>query len=388
MTSKILFVDDEPNVLEAYQRNLRKRYPIDTATGGEIALKMMSERGPYAVLVADMQMPGMNGVEFLIQSQRLAPDSVRLMLTGNADQRTAVEAVNKGHVYQFLNKPCPPDMLALALENAIRQYGLVSAERELLEKTLNGSINVLTGILASAEPHSFGRGEKLRDYMRAFARSLKLTQTWELELAAMLSQIGYVTIPPKVLDKLRVGNELTPAERNVVSRVPEIGANLLRNIPRLEAVARIVLYQAKHFDGLGFPEDSVAGDQIPIGARIIKVLSDLSDLESTGLAKAKALEQMQTRLGRYDPQVLDSTFACFDIYLTAPTSVKFATKAIRLKDLTIGHVLTSNVETVDGVLIVCAGTRITQMTLEKLRNFDQIQGIKEPLRVQAQEPEG
>ena len=388
MTSKILFVDDEPNVLEAYQRNLRKLYSIDTATGGEMALKMMSERGPYAVLVADMQMPGMNGVEFLIQSQRLAPDSVRLMLTGNADQRTAVEAVNKGHVYQFLNKPCPPDMLALALENAIRQYRLVSAERELLEKTLNGSINVLTGILASAEPHSFGRGEKLRDYMRAFARSLKLTQTWELELAAMLSQIGYVTIPPKVLGKLRVGDELTPAERNVVLRVPEIGANLLRNIPRLEAVARIVLYQAKHFDGSGFPEDSVAGDQIPIGARIIKVLSDLSDLESTGLAKAKALEQMQTRPGRYDPQVLDSTFACFDIYLTAPTSVKAATKAIGLKDLTIGHVLTSNVETVDGVLIVCAGTRITQMTLEKLRNFDQIQGIKEPLRVQAQEPEG
>lgn len=387
MSSKVLFVDDEPNVLEAYQRNLRKRYAMDTATGGEQALTMMSQKGPYAVLVADMQMPGMNGVQFLIQAQQRAPDSVRLMLTGNADQKTAVEAVNKGHVYQFLNKPCPPEMLALALDNAIRQHNLITAERELLEKTLNGSINMLTGILASAEPHSFGRGEQLRDYMRAFARSLQLAQTWELELAAMMSQIGYVTIPPKALEKLRLGYELTPAEKNVVTRTPEIGANLLRNIPRLESVARIVLYQAKNYDGSGFPEDSTVGDQIPIGSRVLKVLSDLAELESRGLPKTKALEQMQSRAGRYDPQVLDSTFACFDIYLTAPTSIKVAIKAIALKDLAIGHVLSSNVETVDGVLIVCAGTKVTQMALEKLRNFDQIQGIKEPLHVQAQETE-
>jgi response regulator RpfG family c-di-GMP phosphodiesterase len=385
--SKILFVDDEPNVLEAYQRNLRKRYSIETATGGELALRMMCERGPYAVLVADMQMPGMNGIEFLLQAQQRSPDSVRLMLTGNADQKTAVEAVNHGHVYQFLNKPCPPEMLAHALENAIRQYNLITAERELLEKTLNGSVNMLTGILASAEPHSFGRGEQLRDYMRAFARSLNLAQTWELELSAMLSQIGYVTIPPKLLEKLRMGHTLTDAEKNVIARVPEIGANLLSNIPRLEPVSRIVLYQHKNYDGSGFPHDSTAADEIPIGARILKVLEDLADLELTGMSKAKALEQMQGRTGWYDPKVLDSTFACFDIYLSAPTAVKVSVKAISLKELSIGHVLCSNVETADGVLIVCAGTKVTQMALEKLRNFAQIQGIKEPLHIQVQELE-
>ena len=385
MTSRILFVDDEPNVLEAYQRNLRKRYAIDTATGGEPALKLMAERGPYAVLVADMQMPGMNGVEFLMEAQRRAPDSVRLMLTGNADQRTAVEAVNKGHIYQFLNKPCPPDLLAAALQNAIRQYDLITAERELLEKTLNGSINMLTGVLASADPQSFGRGEQLRDYMRAFARSLNLTQAWELELAAMLSQLGCVTIPPKVLEKMRLGHDLTPAEKNVLMRIPEIGARLVGNIPRLQSVAQVILYQSKNFDGTGFPDEAVVGDEIPIGARILRVLLDLAELEAKGLTKAKALEQMQTRTGHYDPQVLDSTFACFDIYLAAPSSAKAVSKAITLRELTIGHVLSANVQTVDGLLIVCAGTKVTQMALEKLRNFDQLQGIQEPLHVQMQE---
>ena len=385
MNSKILFVDDESNVLEAYQRNLRKHFTIDTALSGDLGLKLMSHRGPYAVVVADMQMPAMNGVEFLTLAQQRAPDSVRLMLTGNADQKTAVEAVNKGHVYQFLNKPCPPEMLLLALNNAIRQHQLITAERELLEKTLNGSINMLTGILGSAEPLSFGRGERLRDYMRAFARSLKMNQAWELELAAMLSQIGYVTVPRRALEKMRANAELTPAEKNVLARMPEIGANLLANIPRLDSVARIVLYQSKNYDGSGFPADSAAADEIPVGARILKILCDLVELEEAGLSKAKALEQMQTRSGRYDPQVLDSTFACFDVYLSAPTAVKITIKAISLKELTIGHILSSNVETKDGVLIVCAGTRVSQMVLEKLRNFNQIQGIKEPIHVQIQE---
>jgi response regulator RpfG family c-di-GMP phosphodiesterase len=382
MNPKILFVDDEANVLEGYQRNLRKRFPIDTATSGEAALELMSSKGPYAVVVADMQMPVMNGVDFLLQAQRRAPDSVRLMLTGNADQQTAVDAVNRGHVYQFLNKPCPPEMLALALANAVRQYQLVTAERELLEKTLNGSINVLTGILASAEPASFGRGERLRDYMRAFAKSLNMTHTWELELAAMLSQIGYVTVPPKVLEKKRLGQKLTPAEQNVLTRIPGLGSSLLSNIPRLESVAKIVLYANKNFDGSGFPSDAVAADEIPIGSRVLKVLTDVAELEEKGFTKEKALELMQLQAGLYDPQVLDTTFACFDIYLSRSTSAEVSIKAIGLKDLCIGHTLSSNIETADGVLIVCAGTRISQMALEKLRNFQELQGIKEPIHIQ------
>lgn len=385
MTARILFVDDDPNVLEAYQRNLRKRYCIETAINGEQGLKLISQRESYAVIVADMQMPVMNGIEFLVQAQRRSPNSVRVMLTGNVDQTTAVEAVNQGHVYQFLSKPCSPEMLASALDNAIQQHRLILAERELLEQTLNGSVNILTAILASAEPAAFGRGEQLRDYMRAFAQSSDLTQIWELELAAMLSQIGCITVPPKVLEKKRLGKALTDAEEQVLARIPEIGAGLLRNIPRLGSVAQIVLYQAKAYDGSGFPHDPIAGGEIPIGARIIRVLNDLAELEANGLSKTQALVRMQGRSGSYDPQVLENAFACFDVEHRASLSPRIVIKSIALKELTIGHVLSSNVETSDGMLIVCAGTRVSQMTLEKLRNFNQLQGIREPLHVQSHE---
>ena len=115
MTDKILCVDDDPNILQAYQRALHKQFPIEAALGGEEALAAVAHRGPYAVVVADMRMPGLTGVEVLARIRQMAPDTVRMMLTGNADQQTALEAVNEGHIFRFMTKPCPPDAFAKAL---------------------------------------------------------------------------------------------------------------------------------------------------------------------------------------------------------------------------------------------------------------------------------
>jgi DNA-binding NtrC family response regulator len=149
MSNKILCIDDDANVLTGIQRNLRKQFDIDTAVGALAALKLIEKECPYAVIVADMQMPGMNGVEFLNIARKKYPDTVRVMLTGNADQKTATDAVNRGHIFSFLNKPCPPEKLAEVLTDGIKQYRLITAERELLENTLNGSVKVLMEILSS-----------------------------------------------------------------------------------------------------------------------------------------------------------------------------------------------------------------------------------------------
>src|SRR5467141_3678823 len=122
MNTKILCVDDDPNILAAIQRNLRKQFSIDTAVGPQPGLAALAQQGSYAVVVADMQMPGMNGVEFLKKVQEQSPDTVRIMLTGNADQKTAMDAVNFGHVFRFLTKPCSPEELALTLTAGLTQY--------------------------------------------------------------------------------------------------------------------------------------------------------------------------------------------------------------------------------------------------------------------------
>ena len=379
MSTKILFVDDDANILAGHQRKLRKDFTLDIALGGEQGLAMIQSRGPYAVIVADMQMPGMNGIEFLAKAEAKAPDTVRMMLTGNADQKTSVDAVNQGHVFRFLTKPCEAETLAQTLHAGLKQYRLITAERELLEQTLHGSVKVLTEILSMLDPQSFSRSQRLRDYMSACAQAFNITQPWELEMAASLSQIGCVTIPAGVLEKIRTNHNLSGEEHKLLGRVPEVGFTLLSKIPRLEPVANIIRYQAKNFDGSGFPKDDVAGGNIPIGARILRVLSDLLLIEGHGVTKEKALAKMRECAGRYDPTVLEFVGSAFDIFVPNAAKGYDAGRPIMFSELRVGQMLMSDVLTHDDTKIVMAGTEVTPVLLEKLRNFASLSGLKEPI---------
>ncbi len=136
MNNNVLFVDDDENILDAYKRQLRQQFHIDTAQGGEQGLKTVNSRGPYAVIVSDLRMPGMDGIQFLSRVKEISPDSVRMMLTGYGDLQTAIEAVNESNIFRFLTKPCKKDVLTTAIDAGIEQYRLIGSEKELLEKTL------------------------------------------------------------------------------------------------------------------------------------------------------------------------------------------------------------------------------------------------------------
>jgi response regulator RpfG family c-di-GMP phosphodiesterase len=367
MNQRILFVDDDANLLEAIQRGLRRQFTIETAVGGDDALHKLSHDGPYAVVVADMQMPGMSGLEFLRKAQTTAPDSVRMMLTGNSDLKTAMNAVNDGRVFRYLTKPCPPPILAPALEAGLEQYKLMRAERELLENTLGGAVKVLTEILSLTDPATFDRSQKLKEYAHDFTLSTQTHILWELELAAMLSQIGRVTVPSAVLEKIREGISLTGPEKNIASQIPEFGARLLENIPRLQNVANLVRYQNKRFDGTGFPTDSLAGEDIPIGARILSVLGDLIEFEAKSGCRSVAFQRMQERIGWYDPKVLAAVSRWCDVALGTPVRTK--PQSVRIDELRIGQVLAQDLRTPEGLLIISANTKLTAMLLVKVLNF-------------------
>ena len=388
MTAPVLFVDDDPHILEAHQRTFRRRFQLDTAPHGEAALALIQSKGPYAVIVADMRMPRMNGVEFLVEARKRCPDTVRIMLTGNADQHTAVEAGNRGHVYQFLCKPCPPEMLGLAVENGLRQYALVTAERDLLEKTLAGSVQALTEILALQDPPAFQLGQRLRDRIHTLAETVQDQARWELELGAMLAPIGFVTVPASVIQRLRSGHALTAEEQSMVDRVPEIGAGLLARIPRLDGVARIILYQNKNFDGSGFPQDSIAGHAIPFGARLLHLFIDLIDLERKSFPQPEALRQLEAKPGRHDPDLIRLLASTAGSPGQVPASAidglnhSSTPTPTMIRDLRVGAVLAQDVETSEGMLIVPQGTKLSPILLEKLRNFARSTGLREPVFVE------
>src|SRR5260221_1164318 len=215
---RILCVDDEPQVLEGLQRNLRKKFAVSTSPGADSALARLDAGESFEVIMSDMRMPGMNGAGLLAQFHRRAPDTVRLLLTGYTELDAAIAAVNEGNIFRFLTKPCPPDALVAVLEAAVVQHRLVTAEKVLLEQTLVGSIRALTEVLALTHPETFGASTRQHERARAIAAHLNLPNAWQVEAASMLSSVGYVVLPSEVGIKLNSGAPLDAAERAMLLR--------------------------------------------------------------------------------------------------------------------------------------------------------------------------
>ncbi len=375
MQPKILFVDDDPNILAGFQRQLRKFYQVDIAAGAREGLNLVHQNGPYAVVVSDFRMPGMDGIQFLAQVRQGAPDTVRIMLTGFADVKTAIDAVNTGNIFRFLTKPCEPETLIRALEAGVKQYRLVMAERELLEQTLRGSLKVLTQILSLVNPEAFGRSSRLTRYIRDIAHVMRLKDRWQVETAALLSQIGCILVPETTLKNLYHGRPLSPEEQQVYEMHPFIAKDLLKNIPRMESVAEIIAYQGKRFDGTGFPLDDVRGEQIPLGARMLKVVLDLDTLQAGGLTKQQALARMKQNAGWYDPDVLAALEAIIWI------EGKYEVKTLYLQDLLDNMIFDDDVYTKTGTLLISRGQEVTPLIRKRLHTFVETTGIREPLQM-------
>jgi response regulator RpfG family c-di-GMP phosphodiesterase len=382
MATRILCVDDDLNVLAAHERNLRRHFEIKTAPSAEAGLATLKSEGPFAVILSDMQMPGMDGSAFLNLASSLAPEAVRVMLTGNNDQETAIRAVNEGSVFRFVTKPCDAPTLIQTLQAALKQHHLIIAEKELLEQTLNGSVKLLTDVLALANPSAYSKATLLRDYVREYLtiNETLTTAKWEIEMAAMVLDLGQVTIPQVVIEKGGCGAELSVAEKDVLQQIPEMGFNLLSNIPRLENVAKIVLYQDKCYDGTGFPKDALKEQEIPFGARLIKVLKDLIEREAGGLSRAEAASVLRARKGTYDLPILDY---CASHLKSQPSVTQQAgqVSSVLIKQLTNKHILVSPLLTREGMLIAPGGTEVTNLLLQKIRNFKSFHVLREPLQV-------
>lgn len=373
MSETILFVDDEPQILDSMRRQLRKRFKINTALGGKEALKKIKSEGPFAVVVADMRMPGMDGVELLSLIKEISPDTVRLMLTGNADQQTAMEAVNKGQIFKFLTKPCPATILVPSLALALRQYRLITAEKELLDKTLKGSIKVLSELLSFSNPAAFSAGVRIRSLVMEIAEKLGYEDLWQLEIAALISQIGCVTLPAEIVSNIFTDTDLTDEEYEMYSNHPRIGAELLQKIPRMEDVAYIIENQLRSY--AEFVEDQAEGDVRNQAAQIIKAAFDYNRLILQGLTHNDACRRLKQRKDQYNPEILN--------ILKSLNTIGSGCEIVSLKiqDLTVGMIAEENIIAKNDTLLVPRGQEITGPVLQGIRNFKRQVGVKEPVQV-------
>jgi CheY-like chemotaxis protein len=375
MNERVLFVDDEPNVLEAIQRTLRKQVDLHTAASGVEGLTKLRESGPYALVISDMRMPSMNGAQFLAKVREAAPDTVRMILSGQADLEATIAAVNEGHIYRFLSKPCPPDQLLAAVTDGLNQHRLLTAEKILLEQTLSGAIKMLIEILGFVSPAASSRASRLQRYSIDLSAALKLTERWEWGLAAYVSQIGCVALPKETLLKVEVGEALTEEEKKLYEAHPEIASKLLAAIPRLEDVAAIVTAQFGSMSFAGNSEDLRQWDVRSIGQLLLRTSIEFDRLIARGTTREAAAQNLgASKLGI--PRAVINALSTLSV-----SGPQLVVRQIRLRDLVPGMVLDQDLVSPKGIRLVPAGQEVTQTLIVRLSSIAGGVGVAEPFRV-------
>jgi FixJ family two-component response regulator len=358
MPEQILLVDDDRNILDGYRRSLHSEFHMQTAQSGQEALQLLEGKAPYAVVISDMRMPGIDGIELLKLVKRSSPDTVRMMLTGNADVQTAIDAINEGSIFRFLIKPCSKETMAKSITAALMQYRLVVAEKQLLEQTLSGCLQVLSEVLSLVNPAAFSRAERARRYIHHVVTALQLSNPWQYEVAAMLSQLGCVTLAPEIVDAVYRGDTLNPAEQAQYDEHPSVASALISKIPRLEPIAWMIGHQNRPITEKEAEEDA----EVRRGAEILRLILEYEQLTHRGVSRTESAHRLALKNRQFSPKFFET------LVMLDPNAESSEIKKFRIDDLTPGMILQQEVRTRSGLLLVSRGQEVTPMLIFKLKN--------------------
>jgi putative two-component system response regulator len=300
-----MFVDDDIRILEVFKVIFRKKFKVTVEYNPLKALELLSEGVQFDVIVSDIKMPEMTGIDFLLRAKHIAPLAARIVLTGHGDMNIAGDAVNLGHVYKFLHKPCRNDVLARAIEEAV-EYGA-------FQKNANdGFIGSLLSALNFRNLETSAHVERVGRISATLAKTLGWTngQSRDLQVAAAMHDIGKIGIPDAIL--LKPGR-LSMEEFEVMKNHSRIGAEILRNSshPVMEMAKDIASGHHERFDGRGYPF-KIGGEDIPQSARIVAV-ADVYDALISDRVYRKHFEPQETlsmivaeRSKSFDKEVVDA----------------------------------------------------------------------------------
>ena len=353
----ILCVDDEPRVTEGLALLLRREYRVITAAGGLEALERLQEIGGPAVVVSDMRMPGMDGAELLKTVRRLHPETSRILLTGEPGRDAVVSAINEGQIFRFLTKPCAPDQVLAAIEAGVTYHRLQTAEKTLLQVTLIGCIKALIDVLAITNPVAFGRSNRVTSLAMELAKAAGQPRLWQLQAAAMLSQIGYISLPVELVEKLYYGHKLTRDEKVLAEGAPAVAQKLLGRIPRLEPVLEILALSQK---SAGAAADSV----VTLGANILRLVLEYDLQIAQGSSAEMATLAMHTRTDKHDVHLVELLAGLVGDGLGRTEIVE-----IPLAQVVPGMIILDDVRTHMGTVVAPKGFEVTDVFIERMRSF-------------------
>lgn len=365
---RILCVDDEPRVLEGLERTLFDYFEVTTESNPLRALDVLAAGPPFAVILSDMRMPVLDGAGLLARARALAPNTSRILLTGQAEVNSAVAAVNQGQILRFLWKPCPAADLVQALELGVEQYRLVTAERELLERTVTGCVRLLSEVLSLVAPALFSRTQRIKALVAHMTQKLALEDPWRFEVAALFSMIGCVGLPEATLENALASRPLDASEQKAFDEHPLMAHRLLCEIPRFEEIAAMIKLQS--VGSHGPPKDDIER-----GGAMLRIAMQVERGTASGRSLHEALNALERKLPAHELALL-KTLADFR-NVEGSSSVR----ALSVGQMTAEMVLDEDVRTTNGVVVVPKGRALSMVLIERLFRFSRAGTLVEPIRV-------
>ncbi|MEA9389880.1 response regulator [Acerihabitans sp. TG2] len=363
---RVLCVDDEPNVLAAMERNLFDEFDVVVALSGEAGLEAVSRGEHFAVIMSDMRMPGMDGATFLSKVREVSPDSVRVLLTGQADLESSIAAINKGAIFRYLCKPCPKQELVSALNDAVSQHRLICAEKELLATTLTASVKTLTEVLAMVAPWAFQRSAFAQSGVLHALPKLGWPDEWIYTIAASLSQIGCVGVPADIIQADVAQRKLSQDEKKLIQEHPDVAGRLVERIPRLGLVAEIIRHQAKAASP-GAPIEVIRG------AHLLRATLELE----RHAARGRSLERPWEILRAVQPAIPEDIIKALADFRANVAGVRTA----HFSELMPGWVVDEDILTTNGLMVLSKGHELTDTAISALQRLLAANAVKEPIQV-------
>ncbi|MUH71931.1 HD domain-containing phosphohydrolase [Psychrosphaera haliotis] len=411
---KILVLDDEVEILNSLKRVFRKDYAVDTFSEGEDALAALAETD-YAIVISDMKMPGMDGATFLAKAKEVAPESVRILLSGYADMDSTIKAINEGDIFNYVCKPWNNDSLKALMANAISRYSLKSQNNELSGKLVAANtqlteanrlleekvaartkelnhkaamlkrstikqrkffrqiLDMVGLIIEDRAGHENGHSKRVAAHSKVLAEELGLSRAEAINiyLTGLMHEVGKVAISDILLQTVEY--ERTTEENIAFKSHAVEGAKILSKLPNLREVAENIRHQYENYDGSGYP-DNLKKEEIPFGSRLLKVVSDydyllLGHKDGNKLSPDRAAFQIKEQRGKlYDYKIADQYL---DLLTRIPDIEELdADYCVATNRLEPGMIVSDDVKNKTGGIMLTKDTTLTEAAIAKLVNYE------------------
>lgn len=410
----IMIVDDEEGIRRALKRLLSEiDAEIVMAADGSDALKMLEDCRP-SLIISDQRMPEMNGTEFLHRSQELAPDAVRVLLTGYADMEATVNAINQGAIKYYISKPWDDEVLLDRVRDTLDLQNIRDENRRLqiLTKKQNKQLRELNQSLeARVEEQTAEIKAKHNELITSFMETIKAFSTimeirfedvgshsqrvsrlvrkmisgmdlpqkdfQDIVVAAMLHDIGKISYPDSLIAKHP--DRYTQSDHDIIRRHPVLGQSCVYRVSGFEEVGVLIRSHHEHWDGSGYP-DGLIQDQTPLGSRLIRLANEFDrHAFANGYPDQAALNNASAFLvthsgSRFDPslvrQFIDKNVAN-EFLLSEPSPHQ----VLSPRDLKEGMVVAQDIYSSTRMFLLPKGARLSKGMISRLRKIDEADPI-------------